>query len=165
MENPRGVSSSLPGHMCTVVLFININIIIINLSIKSPFSYREDSWYLIITMTIYQNIMISTFQGPCETLPGQTNFTCKVSLLQRTWFVLSYLARYIYMCAMDTHFLNITYKRILIVIQSLYNKRAVHFSQIGVQPGRFACSQEVALRRTQVVLPLHLPLPDRQYLY
>merc|ERR1712107_298663 len=53
MENPRGVSSSLPGHMCT---------------------------------------------GPCETLPGQTNFTCK----------------------------------------------------IGVQPGRFACSQEVALRRTQI---------------
>ena len=43
MENPRGVSSSLPGHMCTVVFFINITIITINLSIKSPFSYREDS--------------------------------------------------------------------------------------------------------------------------
>ena len=51
MENPRGVSSSLPGHMCTVVLLI-----IINFSIKSPFSYREDSSYLIITMTIYKNI-------------------------------------------------------------------------------------------------------------
>jgi len=53
MENPRGVSSSLPGHMCT---------------------------------------------GPCKPLPGQTNFTCN----------------------------------------------------IGEPPGRFACSQEVVLRRTQV---------------
>ena len=42
--------------MCTVVLFIDITIITINLSIKSPFSYREDSSYLIITMTIYKNI-------------------------------------------------------------------------------------------------------------
>ena len=162
MENPRGVSSSLPGHMCTVVLFININIIIINLSIKSPFSYREDSWYLIITMTIYQNIMISPFQGPCETLPGQTNFTCKVSLLQRTWFVLSYLARYIYVPWIHVCWILRTY--VLIVIQCLYNNRAIQVSQIGVQPGRFACSQEVALRRTQVLSPLHLPLPNGQYL-
>ena len=112
MENPRGVSSSLPGHMCTVVLLI-----IINFSIKSPFSYREDSSYLIITMTIYQNIMISTFQGPCETLPGQTNFTCKVSLLQRTWFVLSYLARYIYVPWIHVCWILRTY--VLIVIQFL----------------------------------------------
>ena len=89
-----------------------------------------------------------------------------MSLLQRTWFVLSYLARYLCPnCPMDTHLPNITYKRILIEIQCIYNKRAIHFSQIGVQPGRFACSQEVALRRTQVLLPLHLPLPSGQYWY
>ena len=89
-----------------------------------------------------------------------------MSFLQRTWFVLSYLARYLCPnCPMDTHLPNITYKGILIVIQCIYNQRAIHFSQIGVQPGRFACSQEVALRRTQVLLPLHLPLPSAQYLY
>ena len=64
---------------------------------------------------------------------------------------------------MDTRLLNITYIRI--DCDSVpYNNRALQVSQIGVQPGRFACSQEVALRRTQVLSPLHLPLPNGQYL-
>ena len=104
MENPRGVSSSLPGHMCTVVLLI-----IINFSIKSPFSYREDSSYLIITMTIYKNIargapqdgnpnqaqasVTDTGSGSCTPASERSQvkvagvhwFSCTPSSIAKTW--------------------------------------------------------------------------------